>query len=491
MTAAEVVRGAARWAVIDGDCREVMAGMEAGSVHSVVCDPPYEYGFMGKKWDSTGVAFDPETWAACLRVLKPGGYLLAFGATRTSHRIACAIEDAGFEIRDALAWCFGSGFPKSLDVSKAIDKAAGAEREEKGWRDSPAGGIGLAANKQCPVCELWRFSPNPCRCPRDSGPATPDAARWSGWGTALKPAYEPVIVARKPLVGTVAANVLDHGTGGINVDGCRVGTSDNLNGGAYSEGGHPLSGESWRIGRAKGAFAQPSGRWPPNLLLAHHPDCAGTCHRDCAARKMAEQTGEVPAGIVVQRNGGGGKIFGSDSRRGAQPDAGYQDTGSAARFFPQFRVDDIDAPFLYTGKATRAERDAGLGAFAPVTAGQATDREDGSAGLESPRAGAGRRGGARNNHPTVKPVAVLRWLVRLVTPPEGIVLDPFSGSGSCGMAAMMEGEGRRYIGCELEPEYADMARHRIAHVVGGDVQRSTDGRKAEPARQVSLFGAAS
>ena len=254
--------------IIHGDCLEVMRGMADNSVDAVVTDPPYGLSFMGKKWDYDVPSV--EVWAECLRVLKPGGHLLAFAGTRTQHRMAVRIEDAGFEIRDMIAWVYGSGFPKSLDVSKAIDKAAGAEPIDLGqspnWRESKRdNGQSMGS------------VPNEARI---TAPATDAARKWQGWGTALKPSYEPVTVARKPLVGTVAANVLEHGTGALNIDGCRVATGDKLGGGMVSKG-RPCVSEGWdrpwmhdaAVTEAKKlesaekvAKAQDLGRWPANLI---------------------------------------------------------------------------------------------------------------------------------------------------------------------------------------------------------------------------------
>ncbi len=317
--------------IMVGDCRESMATLEAESVDAVVCDPPYELGFMGRKWDASGIAYDLEVWRQALRVLKPGGHLLAFSGSRTYHRMACAIEDAGFDVRDQIMWIYGSGFPKSLDVSKAIDKAAGAEREVVSRSENGiAGGTGKHAGQADAYGYAATFN--------ITAPATDDARRWSGWGTALKPAHEPICMARKPLVGTVAANVLRYGTGAINVDGCRVG------------------GE----------------RWPANVI---HD--------------------------------------GSDEATDGLRDA--------ARYF-------------YTAKASGEDRDEMLGDV------------------------------PKNVHPTVKPTDLMRYLVRMVTPPGGLVLDPFTGSGSTGRAAMLE--GMRFVGCELSPEYAEIARARIRFTLG-------------------------
>jgi len=344
-----------------GDCLEVMRTMEPNSIDAVVTDPPYGLAFMGKRWDYDVPSV--EIWAECLRVLKPGGHLLAFAGTRTQHRMAVRIEDAGFEIRDMIAWVYGSGFPKSLDVSKAIDKAAGAEREVVSKNPNYRPNSGAVADAE------WFQD-------RSSGlvtaPATDDARRWQGWGTALKPAMEPITVARKPLGGTVAANVLEWGTGAINVEGCRVPGTDhawawdrpastNIGAGSYISDGTQHTVD---ISRNK-----PSGRWPANL--------------------MHDGSAEVVAG--------------------------FGDSGSAARFF-------------YCAKASSKDR------------------------------------GDDNNHPTVKPTDLMRYLCRLVTPPGGVVLDPFMGSGSTGKAAMLE--GFRFVGIEREAEYAEIARARIGAVEG-------------------------
>jgi len=344
----------------------MMRTLPDASVDAVVCDPPYELGFMGKGWDASGIAYDVDVWRQALRVLKPGGHLLAFSGSRTYHRMTCAIEDAGFEIRDQIMWVYGSGFPKSLDVSKAIDKAAGAQREVVGvkhaerYPNGPGGNTFTVGGGP----DGTRNQPEPL-----TAPATDDARRWAGWGTALKPAHEPICLARKPLVGTVAANVLRHGTGAINVDGCRA----------------------------------DGDRWPANFI---HD--------------------------------------GSDEATDGLRDA--------ARFF-------------YTPKAGRDDREEALGDLPRRTGAQAVGREDGSAGTKSPRAGASRTAtDLVNVHPTVKPTELMRYLVRMVTPPGGTVLDPFTGSGSTGRAAMLE--GMRFIGCELSPEYAEIALARIRYTLG-------------------------
>jgi len=398
-----------------GDCREVMADMESNSIDAIVTDPPYELGFMGKKWDSSGVAYDPLLWAEALRVLKPGGHLLAFGGTRTYHRMACAIEDAGFEIRDSIHWIYGSGFPKSLDVSKAIDKAAGAERERKP--------VQLQVNPSPSIVQSGFGAPE--WSPQVDEPATPEAARWQGWGTALKPAHEPVVVARKPLVGTVAANVLEYGTGALNIDECRIegdvpsvpqpkfGVSD----GVYEFG----AGE----GR-NGEMSQASGRWPANIVLDED-----------AAAELDAQSGVGVSGTAVKRNG----VTGWGTAPVGTPDVGYGDTGGASRFF-------------YCAKASSSERNAGMDELPEsVVSVWGGDDDDLSEGKKStvPR---------RNIHPTVKPLDLMRWLVRLVTPPGGTVLDPFMGSGTTAEACVIE--GFEWVGIEQNADYIPLIEARLS-----------------------------
>lgn len=334
-----------------GNCLEVLLGIPDCSIDAIVTDPPYGLSFMGKEWDHSVPS--AAVWREALRVLKPGGHLLAFAGTRTQHRMACNIEDAGFEIRDMLAWVYGSGFPKSLDVSKAIDKAAGAEREVVGekitgralggsnWRDGDAGG-----QETVPI----------------TAPATPEVKQWQGWGTALKPALEPITLARKPLAGTVAANVLEHGTGGINVDGCRV------------------EGEPWKAHNATGLGSVKF------FSIGETP----------VIEKVPHDAGRWPANILHDGSEDVGAVL-----------------GEAKRFF-------------YCPKASRKERGEG------------------------------------NNHPTVKPVELMRYLVRLVTPPGGLVLDPFCGSGTTGIACKLEGFA--FHGIELNPDYAELSKKRISEV---------------------------
>lgn len=454
MSARKSVRYRARL----GDCREILPELPDNYFDSVVTDPPYGLGFMGKQWDSPGKSFverktdnrntfdhvggnhNPvnsadaartrrvegqrfqewcDQWAAeVYRVLKPGAYLVAFGGTRTYHRMACAIEDAGFEIRDSLHWLYGSGFPKSLDVSKAIDKAAGAEREVIG--DGQSFGRGSMQNRSRVEAGYRPTELNPDGgAAQITAPATEDAARWSGWGTALKPAHEPIVLARKPLTGTVAGNVLAHGTGALNIDGCRVGSEQRMN----PPAGNKPGGASYVmsvIGMPQDVEPRPAeGRWPPNILLSHSADCAQSCASDCPVGELDRQSG------ISKSSGGanGGKlgvrVYGKfDNETIGANAGGLGDTGGASRFFPVFK---------YQAKAPKSER--------PVIDGQP-------------------------GHPTVKPLELLRWLVRLATSPGGRVLDPFAGTGTTGEACLLE--GFRCTMIEAEPAYHDLIAVRMS-----------------------------
>lgn len=343
-----IVAGAAT--VVISDARAALAAMPADSLDAALTDPPYELGFMGRAWDSSGVAFSVEFWCGVLRVLKPGAHLLAFGHSRTYHRMTCAIEDAGFEIRDSLDWIYGSGFPKSKTEASGMPP---------------------------------------------------------GQGTALKPGKEPIVLARKPLIGTLAENIARYGTGGLWIDACRLPVSPDDKQGAWGDGrragGFVDTGAEIGSTRPNGKRHE-AGRWPANVLLDEE-----------AAAELDAQSG-------------------------------------ASRFF-------------YVAKPGRKERDAGCDHLPEKSGGEATDREEGSAGTQNPRAGAGRNGGARNYHPTVKPVTLMRYLLKLITPPGGVVLDPFTGSGTTGVAALLE--QRRFIGTELTDEYAAIIDARLEHAAKG------------------------
>jgi DNA modification methylase len=407
--------------LLHGDCRALLARMEAESIDAVVTDPPYGLGFMGKEFDKLGEGEAQEafhrTWAReLLRVLKPGGHVIAFGGTRTYHWLAAALEKEGFEIRDMVSWAYGSGFPKSLDVGKAIDKAAGVEREVTGSRMGDVGiqGGNFANKTQRGVIEQ-----------RDA-PATPEAQRWHGWGTALKPAVEPAVLARKPMIGTVAANVLAYGTGAVNVDGCRV---DAMDGGSTARKPVLVGSTSAPFGEgmAMGGNGSPLGRWPANLIHDGSPEVVGLF----PVTKSGEMKGE-------QRGWGKRGIYGEG---GLTPATSYADEGSAARFF-------------YCAKAANAERPDV--AVCDCLAGALPMRRDGPAGEVCPTC---QRPTRKLAHPTVKPLALMEYLIRMVLPPGGVVLDPFAGSGSTLVAAQRMGVDA--IGIEKEAEYIVIARSRL------------------------------
>jgi site-specific DNA-methyltransferase (adenine-specific) len=351
--------------LLRGNCLEQLKVLADNSIDCVVSDPPYELGFMGKSWDASGIAYSQDLWAECLRVLKPGGHLLAFGGSRTYHRLASAVEDAGFEIRDQIMWLYGSGFPKSHNLKD--------ERE--------------------------------------------------GWGTALKPAHEPIVVARKPLIGTVANNVLTYGTGALNIEGSRVGTTDQprIGNPEPSDAAQTAFGEGWQ----KSGTTPPEGRWPANVIH--------------------DGSDEVLAGFPESKSGKAGirtsdgfnnGVYGNGMGiKAGQSNGEYGDSDSAARFF-------------YCAKASKSERNAGT---------------DGA-----------------NNHPTVKPLALMRYLIKLVTPPNGVVLDPFLGSGTTAVAAVLE--GFEWVGCELTEDYWPIIEARVAWA---EKERAT---QTPEATQPTLFG---
>jgi DNA modification methylase len=412
--------------IYQGNNLDILPTLAENSVDSIVCDPPYELGFMGKSWDSSGIAYSVELWQECLRVLKPGGHLLAFGGTRTWHRLAVAVEDAGFEIRDNIAWLYGSGFPKSHNISKAIDKAAGVEFEAK-----PASGVGFMNNTDdgynTTLNQLTR-----------TGESTDEAKAWDGWGTALKPAHEPIVVARKPLIGTVAENVLTHGVGGINVDACRIGTegaTTRSNQAAFpknADGTEDRSGSWARTGHKIEAISQ--GRWPANIILDEY-----------TAELLDEQSGVTKSSNAPRVNKASNS-FGTFETNDRITN-GHADSGGASRFF-------------YVAKASKRDRNEGLDKLPEVESGHLASETGGGGGWSNdshknpnlPR---------QNFHPTVKPTALMQYLIRLVTPTNGVVLDPFAGSGSTGKAAILE--NKHFIGIEVTPEYLPIIEGRLTH----------------------------
>jgi hypothetical protein len=317
-----------------GDCREVLKQLPDCSIDSIVTDPPYELGFMGKSWDSTGVAYDVTVWQECLRVLKPGGHLLAFGGSRTYHRLAVAIEDAGFQIRDQIMWVYGSGFPKSLNIGKAIDKAAGAEREVIGQKMYARKGVAIAEERTA----IGGGSFGEARMGDITTPATDKAKEWEGWGTALKPAHEPIVLARKPLDGTVANNVLTHGVGGINIDGCRVGSEVVERGNAGRGRGHNEG--TYKLGFGVIDLKQTStGRFPANFIHDGSDEVL-ELFPQTSPSKAAARGGTNPNPMDWGNNRSDGDIVKGHTDNG----------GSAARFF-------------YCAKANKKDRNEGLDGF--------------------------------------------------------------------------------------------------------------------------------
>ena len=413
-----------------------MQTLPDASVDAVVTDPPAGIGFMKREWDSdkggrdAWVAWLRDVLRECHRVMKPGAHAFLWALPRTSHWTAWALEEAGFEIREKHYHLFGSGFPKSLNVAKAIDRHLGAEPTVTGERNG----------------HLDVGSP--------TIPTTPEARQWAGWGTATKPAAEEWILARKPLIGTVAANVLAHGTGTLNINACRIGWASDEDKTAAATTAQRVSHDVWNE-QSPGTFMRSgdlaqsvagyvermaAGRWPANVILD-----------EAAAVELDRQSGESASG----------------------------DAGGASRFF-------------YVAKPDGTERDAGLEDLPVATGGEATNRTDGSVALNSPRTDAGRGGGRRNTHPTVKPIDLMRYLVRLVTPRGGLVLDPFVGSGTSGIAAVLE--GARFLGIDLEQQHIEIATRRIRWWAERSVAQSTSARDAlstttiTDSRQQSLFG---
>jgi site-specific DNA-methyltransferase (adenine-specific) len=413
--------------LINADCIEAMKAMPDNSVDSIVTDPPYELGFMGKSWDASGIAFNVEVWREALRVIKPGGHLIAFSGSRTYHRMAVAIEDAGFQIRDQIMWVYGSGFPKSHNIEKAINKVDGVEFLEK-----PASGVGFmnaegAGGYNTTINQLEQV-----------GDSTERAAQWNGWGTALKPAHEPMVLARKPLEGTVANNVLTYGVGGLNIDGTRVGSDG---GAKYVQPTQRQQSQENAIGSYQSSPKHEGlGRFPANFIhdgsdevVALFPDTKSGAIKPYVRNKEYVNVDFLQGTNEVE------KFFDANS-------------GSAARFF-------------YCAKASKRDRNEGLEGFENKRPAYESHRPnyENTKGIETPFAGTGRGGkDFKNFHPTVKPTSLMQYLVKLVTPPNGIVLDPFMGSGSTGKACAYEGFD--FIGIDQSAEYVAIAQARIDFV---------------------------
>ena len=427
--------------LLNGDCLVKLQELDDNSVDSIVTDPPYGIDFMGKKWDydvpSTAI------WEQCFRVLKPGGYLLAFAGTRTQHRMAVRIEDAGFEIRDMIAWVYGSGFPKSHNISKAIDKAAGAEREVVGKRTDGRYKYGFSDKAKAALggivqSESKGFQSDPSEI---TEPGTDDAKKWDGWGTALKPALEPITVARKPLEEkTVAANVLKYGTGAINIDESRIATNPDVDDarlggkGSWKTEGMAVNAYGKFAGTASASSEQ--GRFPANFIHDGSEEVTELFPHTKSGKLTPDMNVKASTGWAG----------GSNADRVKNTFNG--DEGSAARFF-------------YVPKTSKKDRNDGLDAFQAKATASSEFRPNHAEKAEQGEDGNpyGRWKPEKNNHPTVKPTDLMRYLVTMVTPKGGTTLDPFMGSGSTGRGAKLGGVN--FVGIELDPEYFVLAKARI------------------------------
>ena len=430
-----------------GNMLDMLEVIEPNTIDSIVTDPPYELNFMGKGWDNAGVSFNADTWKKCFEVLKPGGYLLAFGGSRTYHRIACAIEDAGFEIRDTIMWLYGSGFPKSMDISKQIDKHLGIERQIIGKKEKRGGMKASFGGSDYKESAL-----------NITEPTSDLAKQWQGWGTCLKPSFEPIIVARKPFKGSLVDNVIENGVGGINIDECRVGNEThkvNINDFSNQHGNKFGNGEPI----AKLGGKEITGRFPANTILTYDETdfdevCEGFPITNGGKRHNTAKRVEEGTSYYKEKD----FIFNRNE---------FNDSGSASRYF-------------YCAKASKKDRDEGLDGF------EIKQCVGGGGGigdyLKDVNSCSGKFGSEKaphkNTHPTVKPTELMQYLVRLVTPNNGTILDPFNGSGSTGKAVMYENKERnknyKYIGIELTEEYLPIAAARIEYVCKDSCESNED-----------------
>ena len=431
-----------------GNMLDMLEHIQPDSVDSIVTDPPYELNFMGKGWDNSGIAFQKETWEKCYKVLKSGGYLLAFGGSRTYHRIACAIEDAGFEIRDTIMWLYGSGFPKSMALDKSLEAklTTGSGNKKDFYKCNgvleESKGKGYTSMKQTNVEQKFRDTNYQSKGQLQLEATTDLAKKYKGYGTALKPSFEPIIVARKPFKGSLVDNVIEYGVGGINIDECRVGNEEisyfptNLE---EAHGNKFGNGAYMPKDTTKPPITH-TGRFPANTILTYDetdfdevcggfPDTKGGKRHNKVIRLEDSTSYGGKAGSVNTRNE-------------------FNDSGSASRYF-------------YCAKASKKDRDEGLDTF---------NKEKVNDGRQTPIDNAFQRGETlrKNTHPTVKPTELMQYLVRLVSPDNATILDPFNGSGSTGKAVMYENRERnknyKYIGIELTEEYLPIAKARIEYV---------------------------
>ena len=429
-----------------GSMLDMLEIIQPSTIDSIVTDPPYELNFMGKGWDNAGISFQTDTWKKCFEVLKPGGYLLAFGGSRTFHRIACAIEDAGFEIRDTIMWLYGSGFPKSMNIGLAIDKKNGVESKVVGKSKSGSTSKAFNLNEQQREAGTGILAGE-----YDVKEAQNE---WNGWGTALKPSFEPIIVARKPFKGSLVDNVIEHGVGGINIDECRVEAIDKED--LQKNWNRQQSTSSNVVSYVAQKDIdlreyKPDGRFPANTILTYDENDFDEVCGGFPNTKNITKT-------HIAKNSDNNVNFNASKQVNI---IGYEDSGSASRYF-------------YCAKASKKDRDEGLDDFEEKNTMCDRNPELASANMPQNRSGNLRK----NTHPTVKPTTLMQYLVRLVTPNGGTILDPFNGSGSTGKAVMYENKERdknyKYIGIELTEEYIPISKARIEYVCGELTKQSLD-----------------
>ena len=471
--------------VLLGDSKELLKELPDDSIDALVTDPPYLINFMGKDWDKeNSPAGDKDFWALVLSKMKPGAHGLVFGHSRQHHRVMTALEDAGWEVRDCLMWLYGSGFPKSHNVGKAVDKLEGNERKVIGEKTHARKGVAVAETRTTTGAGAYGEE--------RTADITTGNSEWEGWGTALKPAYEPIILVRRPIEKklTVAKNVLKHGVGGINIDASRIGTDEDFSNvkprqiQKLNSLSHDENSESWKAAKDK---LQNLGRFPANVILSHHPDCEevgvmnesvaknvsfkdtkqsdagwGTkkcntekvelatpiydCVDDCPVKILDEQSGTTKSSDNKWKGDNNSPIYGKYESGIRQ--ATYSDKGGASRFF-------------YNAKVSKKERNRGIEDLDETTVGD---------GRTKPIDNAFQRGKTlrKNTHPTVKPIALMKYLIKLITPKGGTVLDPFTGSGSTGMAAVAL--GNEFIGMEMDEEYCKIAELRIQHSINESIK---------------------
>lgn len=426
-----------------GSMLDMLEVIEPNSIDAILTDPPYELNFMSKEWDNSGIAFQKETWQKCYDVLKPGGHLLAFGGSRTFWKIAAAINEAGFEIRDTIMWLYGSGFPKSMNIGLAIDKRNGVDNRTGNIRTDGKATLG----------DIYEWA--------NGRPDTKEYEErkaqneWDGWGTCLKPAYEPILVCRKPVEESIVDNVIKYGVGGLNIDECRVETQDDLyrkpceNGSIYSQ-----QEKQYTTGSMNDSCKL--GRFPANVILTYDE----TDYEEvCGGMPYTKGNGSEPN---YEKSNSENRVYvEGKNKTWHKSGAHFDDEGSAARYF-------------YCAKATKFDRDEGLNEFKTLEISDGCKRSNAET---SNKFGSGERFG-KNIHPTVKPISLMRYLVRLVSPKGATILDCFNGSGSTGKAVMLENKefkkNYKYIGIELTDEYLPIAKARIEYICNNEFDFTKD-----------------